>query len=294
MLYIPLNDGNKIPWIAFGTGTPDPNKDTSNAVRMAIDNGFSHLDTAQRYRNELSAGDAWKASGKPREELYMTTKLNLNLEPGETVRSSLVSSLEKLQTTYVDLFLVHSPRSAAMNNMTPVELWKEMEAVKAEGLARSIGVSNYFQEDLEAILKECTVAPAVNQIEFHPYVLKASEDILRVCRKHGIVIASYGSMSPVTWKSGGPVDAAVEAIIKRVGRSATASQILAKWVLAKGAVVVTTSNKEERIKEYIATEQVPDLTPHEVTAIDEAGSQDPTEPRVLAFYKKMDAAEQAK
>ncbi|KAJ7576045.1 NADP-dependent oxidoreductase domain-containing protein [Mycena floridula] len=294
MLSLTLNDGTQMPWIAFGSGTAHLKQDATDAIRMAIENGFTHLDTAQMYGNESSVGAAWTASGKAREELYITTKLPLDLAPGETVRSSLVASLEKLQTSYVDLYLIHSPRSAPRNKMTPSELWKEMEALKSEGLARSIGVSNYFAEDLEEILKDCTVIPAANQIEFHPYLLKASQDYVQLCFKHKIVVTSYGSMTPVTRKVGGPVDAVVEAIIKRVDGSATASQVLAKWVVQKGIAVITTSTKKERVKEYLAAEQVPDLTPEEVAAIDEAGYNGATEPRIIAFYKNLDATEQAK
>ncbi|KAJ7588542.1 NADP-dependent oxidoreductase domain-containing protein [Mycena floridula] len=284
MLSLTLNDGTQMPWIAFGSGTAHLKQDATDAIRMAIENGFTHLDTAQMYGNESSVGAAWTASGKAREELYITTKLPLDLAPGETVRSSLVASLEKLQTSYVDLYLIHSPRSAPRNKMTPSELWKEMEALKSEGLARSI-------EDLEEILKDCTVIPAANQIEFHPYLLKASQDYVQLCFKHKIVVTSYGSMTPVTRKVGGPVDAAVEAIIKRVDGSATASQVLAKWVVQKG---IAYFNQKERVKEYLAAEQVPDLTPEEVAAIDEAGYNGATEPRVIAFYKNLDATEQAK
>jgi diketogulonate reductase-like aldo/keto reductase len=161
---VPLNDGTHIPWLAFGTGTALYGRDAANFVRVAIDNGITHLDGAQAYNNEESLGAGIQASGKPRSELYVVTKLR-NLTVGETVKSSLVESLEKLGLEYVDLFLIHSPRPANEDG-TLKELWNATEQIQKEGLARSIGVSNFRVEDLQVILDGAEVVPAVNQVSW--------------------------------------------------------------------------------------------------------------------------------
>lgn len=157
-----LNDGSPIPWLAFGTGTALFGKDASEHVRMAIENDITHLDGAQVYDNEEHLGAGIKASGKPRTELYIVTKLNTP-NPGQTVKSMLSASLVKLGVDYVDLFLIHAPFwGRERGNLKQV--WKEMEAVRKEGLTKSIGVSNFSEDDLKVIMDGAEVIPAVNQV----------------------------------------------------------------------------------------------------------------------------------
>lgn len=157
MTTLTLNDGSKIPWIAFGTGTALFGQDAANSVRQAIDTGvgsirplkpahclisflqFEHLDGAQAYNNEESLGAGIKASGKPRSELYVVTKLSPSFlnAPGRTVKDTLLESLKKLGVEHVDLFLIHSPQPSNEKG-TLKQLWEEMEAVQKEGLAKSI------------------------------------------------------------------------------------------------------------------------------------------------------------
>ncbi|KAI0352105.1 Aldo/keto reductase [Trametes cingulata] len=272
-LTIPLNDGNRIPWLGFGTGTALLRKDATEAIRNAIAHGVVHLDGAQLYENEDSLGAGIAASGKPRSELFVTTKV-LELPEGVTVRDKLMESLKKLGTDYVDLFLLHSPVHLAGKVRSA---WKELEELQKEGLVRSIGVSNFRVEDLEDLLEVATVVPAVNQIEYHPYVFKASQPLLEFHKKHNIVTTSYGGMAPLVHHKGGPVDPVLasvrERLEKETGREVTAGQVLGLWLRAQGIPQITTSSKLERVKEYLATETLPDLTPEEVHAINEAGSQ---------------------
>ena len=156
-----LNDGTQVPWIAFGTGTALFGKDATHAITVAIENGFTHLDGAQVYRNEASLGDGVVASGKPRSELYITTKLT-RLAPGETPISALEKSLERLGVKYVDLYLVHQANDHVGKLK---EVWKGMEEAKAAGLTKSIGVSNFTADHLNDILEVATIIPAVNQVE---------------------------------------------------------------------------------------------------------------------------------
>ncbi|KAJ7510050.1 NADP-dependent oxidoreductase domain-containing protein [Mycena galericulata] len=287
-----LLDGSEIPSLAYGTGTALFGKDCANAIKLAIDCGFTHLDGAQIYNNEDSLGAGIKAAGKPRSELYIVTKLKPGLG-GAQVKPSLVESLQKLGVDYVDLFLVHSPRpnKAPAPGDKPidlVELWQAMEAVQAEGLAKSIGVSNFGLEDLKTIVPGAKVVPSVNQIELHPYIWKAAEPVVKYCLEHGITPESYGGLSPLVRAPGGPVDEVLPAIEERLGkelgRPVTSSQVLSKWISQKGAIVVTTSSKEARIKEYLAVTGVPDLTPEELEAIEAAGAKLPKRFFMRAVY----------
>ena len=163
-----LNTGAAIPWLGFGTGSALYRKDAANLVRMAIDNKITHLDGAQMYNNEDTLGAGIKAAGKPRSELFVTTKLG-NLAPGQTVKESLKTSLNKLGLDYVDLFLIHDPTPANREGKL-TQWWEGMEEVQREGLAKSIGVSNFRVEDLRIILDSGKIVPAVNQAGFLPPV----------------------------------------------------------------------------------------------------------------------------
>ena len=206
-LTIPLNDGKQIPWLGFGTGTALYGKDAESAIKVAIANGIIHLDGAQLYGNEDSLGNGIAASGKSRSELFVTTKLG-KLPEGKTVRDTLVESLKKLKLDYVDLFLIHMP---IQHPGRLPQVWREFEALQKEGLAKSIGVSNFRVKDFEQLMEGATVTPAVNQvcqpsvrqrsaltgraqIEYHPYVYKWSEDVMEYHKKHGIVTEAYSSL----------------------------------------------------------------------------------------------------
>lgn len=158
-LSIKLNDGTTIPWLAFGTGNDLSLTDASKEVEAAIRAGFRHIDTAQMYANEDSVGAGIQAAGVPRDELYVTTKLD-ELKPGETVLGTLKESLRKLQLDYVDLFLIHLP----VQHADVKAVWKEMEEAKAAGLTKSIGVSNFTPKYLRTVLEGATIVPAVNQV----------------------------------------------------------------------------------------------------------------------------------
>jgi diketogulonate reductase-like aldo/keto reductase len=158
---IKLNGGTTIPLLAFGTGTSHFGTDVQDTVTKAINAGFTHFDGAQLYKNEEYLGAGIAAAGKPREQLFITTKLGKPAE-GKTVRDTLVESLKKLRLDYVNLFLIHIP-SHFPGGLK--EVWKEMEAVKKEGLTRSIGVSNFRSAQLREILDGSEIPPAINQVD---------------------------------------------------------------------------------------------------------------------------------
>ncbi|KJA27472.1 hypothetical protein HYPSUDRAFT_74938 [Hypholoma sublateritium FD-334 SS-4] len=269
-----LNTGAQIPAIGFGTGTALFKKDATALVRLAIENGITHLDGAQMYDNEGTLGAGVKASGKPRSELFITTKI-FTLAPGQTITESLKASLARFGFDYVDLFLIHDPTKAPAGELG--KWWAGMEEVYHAGLAKAIGVSNFQVEHINEILQTAKVVPAANQIEFHPYVWKAAEPIVKLCKEKGILIESYGGLTPIVRAPGGPLDPVLENIRSRLektdGIPVSAGQVLSKWILQKDAVVVTTSTKAERIQEFLVVENVSDLTQEELQAIDDAGSK---------------------
>ncbi|EPQ53067.1 Aldo/keto reductase [Gloeophyllum trabeum ATCC 11539] len=282
-----LNDGTRIPVLGFGTGTALMRQEAANPTKLALEEGFVHFDTAQMYGNEDVLGGVLAECGKPRAELYVTTKI-AELKERETIKSSLQGSLKRLRLDYVDLLLLHAPYYFQGRLK---EAWKEMEEVQEEGLTRSIGVSNFDVEDFEQFLPEARVKPAVNQIEFHPYILGPFESVFQYTNSHGIITESYGALAPVTREQGGPLDPILEKIRSRAGevwcKPVTPAQVLFKWLLQKGVVVVTTSSKKERMREYLDVLDMPDLTPAEIEEIDAAGKTKQPDPALpLGRYKR--------
>ncbi|KAJ7022720.1 NADP-dependent oxidoreductase domain-containing protein [Mycena alexandri] len=259
-----LNDGNKVPSIAFGTGTALKGKDVTRFCQVAIETGFSHLDTAQRYSTEETVGQAVRESGLARSDLYITSKYGY----GE-IQLSVRASLYLLKLTYLDLYLIHHP-----SFVPDIEAaWKQFERIKDDGLAKSIGVSNFNLEQLQTVVKSARILPAVNQINFSPYNYAQNKDLLAYSAKHGIVTAAYSSLAPITKYPGGPVDTPVATAAKRLG--ITPTQVILLWVKSKGVLIVTTSSSKAHLEEYIAVGDLPPLTDEEIAAIDAAGAQGP-------------------
>ncbi|KAF9243808.1 NADP-dependent oxidoreductase domain-containing protein [Melanogaster broomeanus] len=263
---VKLLDGRELPMIAFGTGSTMKYKDVTDYVEQALDNGFCHIDTAAFYQTEKYIGIALRESGLPRSSVYITTKYS---NKDVTVRESMRNSLENLGLTFVDLYLVHFP-----GTLEDIEIgWREFESLKEDGLAKSIGVSNFSLEQLQLLFKTAREKPVVNQIELHPYNYAENKELLAYCAKQGIVVEAYGSLNSITQNPGGPVDAVVDAIANRI--DATPNQVIFAWVKSKRAAIVTTSRSKERLHEYLAVADLPPLTPEEIAAIDEAGAQGP-------------------
>ncbi|KAF7793208.1 hypothetical protein EIP86_004317 [Pleurotus ostreatoroseus] len=268
---IRLNDGTTMPALAFGSGTALWQQDAAEQVTNAIKAGFRHIDTAQMYANEESVGAGIAASGVPRGELYICTKLD-KVPSGKTVRDTLVASLKKLRTDYVDLFLIHMPNDHHDLKAT----WKALEALKEEGLTRSIGVSNFQPEHLDVILDGAKVIPAVNQIEYHPYLVKATAPLIDYLKKHNIRATAYGGLAPVTRFKHGPVDIVLKRIAGRLheeaGVQVSKAQVLQAWLRKKDIVCITTSTKKKRLQEYLSVVKLPNITDEEEREIDEVGS----------------------
>ncbi|KZT70672.1 Aldo/keto reductase [Daedalea quercina L-15889] len=260
---IKLNNGTSIPSIAFGTGTLGSGQQSTDKVDQAISVGFSHIDTAQLYRNEYEAGIAIRESGVAREDLYITTKYSgLN---GLDIETSIHNSLGNLGVDYVDLYLIHNPDLAVPDISTT---WSKMEKVQSDGLAKSIGVSNFNVPQLQTLLNSAKIKPAANQILFHPYVLGQQAPVVEFGSLYGIVSEAYSVLTPLTHQTGGPVDKPLKAIASRLNTDP--EQVLLAWAKFKGVVVVTTSTRKEHLEGYLAAGDLK-LTNEDIAAIDAAG-----------------------
>ncbi|CAH0041639.1 unnamed protein product [Clonostachys rhizophaga] len=271
---VKLNDGKEIPIVGYGLGTAnyknDPNSGIDESLieltKQAILTGYRHLDGAEVYGNEQELGAGIKAAGVPREELFVTTKINANQK--KNALEAFDISLKKLGLKYVDLYLLHGPWFAD----TEAELqerWAHLETIKESGRAKSIGVSNFLQEHIETILKTAKIPPAVNQIEYHPYLQHG--DLVPFLKKNNITVESYSPLTPITTAKGGPVEPYWKELAKKYG--VTESDIGLRWILDQGVVVVTTSSKTSRLEGYLTNLPKFKLTEEEIAKTSELGAQ---------------------
>jgi diketogulonate reductase-like aldo/keto reductase len=237
---IRLRDGRAIPQLGFGVFRIPPGRDTEVAVETALAAGYRHVDTAAVYRNEADVGAAIRASGLASGAVWVTTKLANADQGAATVRRAFEASLERLGAGAVDLYLLHWPHERRL------ESWRVLEQLQGEGLARSIGVSNFLVRHVDELLANASVPPAVNQIELSPFLHHSREDTLRRCAETGIVVEAY---SPLT-KGRRLDDSTVTGIAAEVGR--TPAQVLIRWSLQKGFVVLPRSSNAARIAENAA------------------------------------------
>jgi 2,5-diketo-D-gluconate reductase A len=239
---IQLSDSAAIPQLGFGVFQVPP-ADTAAVVAEALETGYRHIDTAQMYRNERGVGEGLRASGLPRDQVWITSKLNNGYHRPDDARRAFDTTLAELGMDYVDLFLIHWPMVLSYGGDF-VSTWKVLQEFKADGRARSIGVSNFRVEDLERLLAETDVPPAVNQIEAHPYF---SNDALRAFgAEHGILTEAWSPLA-----QGAVLDEpALVRIAERLGR--TTSQVVLRWHLQRGDIVFPKTSSPERMRENLS------------------------------------------
>ncbi|QCX80084.1 putative oxidoreductase [Streptomyces sp. YIM 121038] len=250
-----LNNGIEMPQLGFGVWQV-PDDEAERAVATALESGYRSIDTAAVYENETGTGKAIAASGVAREELFVTTKLWNSAQGHDATLRAFDASLDKLGLDYVDLYLIHWPMP---DKDTYIDTYKAFEKIHAEGRAKSIGVSNFLPEHLERLIDATSVIPAVNQIELHPHLQQ------RAAREYhaeqGIATEAW---SPLGQGKGLLEVPAIVAIAQKHGR--TPAQVVLRWHLQLGNVVIPKSVTPSRIAENIAVFDF-ELDPEDMAAI---------------------------
>jgi 2,5-diketo-D-gluconate reductase A len=235
--YLDLNDGNRIPQLGFGVFQVPPDE-TAAAVSYALRSGYRSIDTAAIYRNESGVADAISDSGIEREQLYITTKLWNDQQGADRVPAAFADSLERLGLDYVDLYLIHWPVPSADRF---VETWKAFIELQQNDHARSIGVSNFRPQDLERIVDATGVVPAVNQIELHPRLQQ--RELRRRHRELGIATEAWSPLGQGALIDDDTIVEIAEA------HDRTPAQVILRWHIQLGNVVIPKSVTPERIEE---------------------------------------------
>ncbi len=232
---VPLNDGNSIPALGFGVFKVPP-ADTEQAVSTALQAGYRHVDTAAMYGNERETGRAVAASGVPRDELYLVTKL-WNSEQGyDSTLAAFDASMNRLNIDYLDLYLVHWPMP---KRNTFIDTFRAFAHLRDQGRIRSIGVSNFEPEHLTALVEATGIVPAVNQVELHPRLPQT--ELREVHARLGIATEAWGPLGQGSLLA----NPAVTAVADRCGR--TPAQVLIRWHIQLGNIVIPKSVNPERI-----------------------------------------------
>ncbi len=258
-----LNDGRTIPQLGFGVFKVDPTE-TERIVTDALEVGYRHIDTAAIYRNEEGVGRAIAASGIPRDELFITTKLYNDDQGTVSVHAAIETSLAKLGLDTVDLYLIHWPAPA---RDLYVESWKALEQIRDRGQATSIGVSNFLVPHLERILAATDTVPAVNQIELHPYHQQPA--VTAFGARHGIATEAWGPLGQGKY----PLLELPSIVSIAEAHGKSAAQVVLRWHLQQGQIVFPKSNSRARIAENFDLFDF-ELTPAEqasITALERAG-----------------------
>jgi 2,5-diketo-D-gluconate reductase A len=235
-----MNNGLQIPQLGFGVFLVPP-EETKQAVTEALEAGYRLIDTAQGYRNEEGVGAAIAESDVPRDELFITTKLTNSEQGYDTTLAAFDGSMDKLGIDVLDLFLIHWPLPMFDQY---VETWRAFEKLLADGRVRSIGVSNFEIPHLQRLLAETDVTPAVNQIELHPEF--PQEDLREFHQQHGILTESWG---PLGQGKGLLENPQIVEVAQRKDR--TPAQVVLRWHVQLGCVVIPKSVNPDRIRENI-------------------------------------------
>jgi 2,5-diketo-D-gluconate reductase A len=239
---ITLHDGVEIPQLGFDVFQV-PTEETQRAVELALEAGYRHIDTADTavaYRNEKGVGAALAASGLPREDYFVTTKLWSSQQGYDSTLAAFEASLDRLGLDHVDLYLIHWP---VPTEGLLLDIWRMFEQIHEEEAARTIGVSNFRIEDLQLLERETETRPTVNQVELHPYLQQA--DLRAWHAEHGIVTEAWSPLAQGELLD----DETIGEIAARHGKSP--AQAILRWHLQLGNVVIPKSVTPARIRENI-------------------------------------------
>jgi len=249
-----LNNGVSMPWFGLGVFQVPADADAARAVRTALDLGYRHIDTAALYRNERGVGQAVRASGIPRHEIFVTTKVWNDDIRADRIEAAFEDSMRKLGFDFLDLYLLHWPIKGKHQSS-----WRTMEKLQRTGRIKAIGVSNYMIPHLEELLPAAEIVPAVNQIEFHPYL--QSKPLQEYCRARDIRLTAWSPLMQA-----GPLlhDPVLSGIAERHHKSV--AQIVLRWDVQVGVITIPKSVHASRIAENAAIFDF-ELSPGEMTAI---------------------------
>lgn len=233
---IRLNNGVEMPVLGLGVYQSPPGRTTQSAVRSALRVGYRHFDTARIYGNEADVGQAIRDSMIPRDQIFVTTKLWNSDQGLESTVRACEASLKRLGLSYLDLYLIHFPVTETRNDS-----WKTMEKLVENGSCRAVGVSNFMINHLDELAESSDLVPAVNQVEFHPFLFQ--KELLEYCERHDIRLEAYSPLA-----RGERLN---HPTITAMGRkySKTPAQIMIRWGLQHRLVVIPKSTREDRIRE---------------------------------------------
>lgn len=237
---IKLNNGNYIPSIGYGTSMVT-GIECIDIIKRAINVGYTHIDTASAYKNEKEIGQAIKESNIDRDKLFITSKVWKDSMGYENTLKSFNQTLKDLQLEYVDLFLVHWPKNN--DKQLNIDTWKALEKLYKDGKAKSIGVSNFLKKHLEIILENSEIVPAVNQIEFHPGLIR--KETIDFCKENNIVIEAWSPLGKGKMLN----NETLINIAKKYNKSV--AQICLKWCLQNDVIPLPKSESEERMKQNL-------------------------------------------
>ncbi|MBO4575699.1 MAG: aldo/keto reductase [Neisseriaceae bacterium] len=239
MQFVTFNDGNKMPILGFGVYQIEPEK-TQKCVEDAISVGYRSIDTAQAYRNEQGVGDAIKASGVKREEMFITTKIWVSNATEDGVMKSFDISMKKLGLDYLDLLLLHQPYNDIYG------AWRAMSRLKKEGRIKSIGISNFMPDRVVDFAMNNEIKPAVNQIECNPFHQRYEDE--KVLKEYGIVLESWASFAE------GRNNLFSNPILQKIGDkyNKTIAQVVLRWLIQRNIVVIPKTVRIERMRENIS------------------------------------------
>ena len=234
-LYVTLNTGAKMPLL--GLGVYDMHgRETVDAVVTALQTGYRLIDTATSYHNEVEVGEGLRSSGVPRKDIFLTTKVANEEQGYDRTLRAFDDCMRRLDCEYIDLYLVHWPVKA-----TRRETWNALERLYQEKRVRAIGVANYLPLFLEELKQHAAVVPAVDQVEFSPYLFL--DDLLTMCRSRGIILQAYTPL--MRGKKFG--DPRLQAMAAKYGK--TPAQIILRWALQLGVSTIPKSSDPGRIRE---------------------------------------------
>jgi diketogulonate reductase-like aldo/keto reductase len=231
-----LNTDATIPAIGFGTWEVTPDSQAEVVVRSALEVGYRLIDTAKAYGNESGVGKAISESGIARENLFVTTKLWNDDQGYDETLEAFEGSLSRLGLEYLDLYLIHWPATPERHKS-----WRAFEELHESGRARAIGVSNYTVEHLQELMERSNIVPAVNQVEFHPFIYEQQKELLDFCKRHDIIVEAYSPLSRIAKES----SAVISDIATRLNRPQ--QQIVLRWCFQHGTVSLPRSTSNDHL-----------------------------------------------